>query len=332
MYIISSYPIAVLFCILSMICWGSWANTQKATTNNWRFELYNWDYVIGLLFSSFLLAVSLGNFGDGGRSFWVDIQQANYDSIKNALLGGILFNVANILLVAAIAFVGMSVAFSVGMGLAMVLGVAVNYLELPTGNAILLFSGVGLILIAMLLNTIAYRKTRAENTELITAKGLILTLGSGLIMGLFYKYVINSIFPNFDKPLEGKLSPYTAVFIFAVGVFLSNCIFNTLLMRKPFEGEPISYSSYFKGKSKNHLMGLLGGAIWTVGMLSSVLASSKAGAAISYGLSSGATIVAAIWGIWVWKEFKGAPKEVFRILYIMIICFTIGLILIVSAK
>jgi len=151
MYIISSYPIAVLFCIISMICWGSWANTQKATTNNWRFELYNWDYVIGLLFSAFLLAITFGDFGEGGRGFWVDIQQANYESIKNALWGGLLFNLGNILLVAAIAFVGMSVAFSVGMGFAMVLGVTINYLELPTGNPILLFSGVGLILIAMIL-------------------------------------------------------------------------------------------------------------------------------------------------------------------------------------
>ncbi|TRW97962.1 GRP family sugar transporter [Flavobacterium gawalongense] len=332
MFIISSYPMAVLFCILSMFCWGSWANTQKATTDNWRFELYNWDYVIGLMLSAFLLAVTLGSFGDGGRNFWVDIQQADYDSTKNALLGGVLFNAANILLVAAIAIVGMSVAFSVGMGFAMVLGVTINYLELPIGNATLLFLGVGLILIAMILNTIAYKKTIRTNTTLVSSKGLMLTLGSGLIMGLFYKYVINSVFPNFDQPLVGKLSPYTAVFIFSIGVFISNCLFNTLLMIKPIEGAPISYSSYFKGKSKNHLMGLLGGTIWCVGMLFSVLASSKAGAAISYGLSSGATIVAAIWGICIWKEFKAAPKEVSRILALMIICFIVGLVLIVMAK
>jgi glucose uptake protein len=315
-----------------MFCWGSWANTQKATTDSWRFELYNWDYVMGLMISAFLLAITLGSFGDEGRNFWDDVQQADYDSTKSALIGGIFFNAANILLVAAIELVGMSVAFSVGMGFAMILGVTINYLELPIGNVTLLFLGVGMILIAMILNTIAYKKADGTNTILVSYKGLILTLGSGLIMGLFYKYVIRSMFLDFNQPLAGKLSPYTAVFIFSVGVFLSNCLFNTLLMIKPLEGTPISYSSYFKGKSKNHLMGLLGGTIWCIGMLSSVLASSKAGAAIAYGLSSGATIVAAIWGIWIWKEFKGAPKVVSRILTIMIFCFIAGLVLIVMAK
>jgi glucose uptake protein len=218
------------------------------------------------------------------------------------------------------------------MGFAMVLGVTVNYLELPIGNATLLFLGIALILMAMILNAIAYTKTIGTNAILVSTKGLVLTLGSGLIMGLFYKYVINSMFLDFDHPLAGKLSPYTAVFIFSIGVFLSNCLFNTLLMMKPLDGVPISYSSYFKGESKNHLMGLLGGTIWCVGMLSSVLASSKAGAAIAYGLSSGATIVAAIWGICIWKEFKGAPKVVSRILAIMIIFFIVGLVLIVMAK
>jgi len=331
MFFITEYPTAVFFCIITMFCWGSWANTQKATTDDWRFEFYNWDYVIGLLLGALLLAFTLGSYGDEGRSFLLDIQQANFDNIKSAFFGGVLFNAANILLVAAIAIVGMSVAFSVGMGFALVLGVLVNYLEQPNGNAVLLFSGIGLILMAMILNTSAYKKTNTD-TKSISTKGLFLSLSSGLIMGFFYKYVVDSMFLDFYQPQVGKLSPYTAVVVFSAGVFMSNCLFNTLLMAKPFVGSSVSYFDYFRGKLKNHFMGLLGGFIWCLGMLFSVIASNKAGAAISYGLSSGATVVATIWGVFIWKEFKGTPKNTSIILTIMMICYIIGLGLIVMAK
>ncbi|MEP0131809.1 MAG: GRP family sugar transporter [Eudoraea sp.] len=331
MFIIESYPIAVFFCIITMLAWGSWANTQKLASPDWRFELFYWDYVFGIVVFSLLLALTAGSSGDAGRPFLEDLAQASSENLGSAFLGGILFNAANILLVAAITIAGMSVAFPVGIGLALVIGVVVNYLDIPVGNPTMLFGGVGLIVIAMLLNANAYKKLSVSQDKVPT-KGLVLAIIAGLLMGFFYKYVANSMFPEFTNPIDGKLSPYTAVFIFAIGILASNFIFNTLLMKKPFEGEPVSFKDYFAGGSKNHLMGFLGGAIWCVGMSFSILASDKAGPAISYGLGQGATVVAALWGIFVWKEFKGAPKGVPTLLNIMLLVYIIGLTLIVMAR
>lgn len=331
MYIIETYPLAVFFCVITMICWGSWANTQKLAAGSWRFELFYWDYVIGILFLSLLFAFTLGSLGDGGRSFIEDLAQADKANIGSAIWGGVLFNAANILLVAAIAIAGMSVAFPVGIGLALVVGVIVNYLDAPVGNVTYMFAGVGLVTLAILLNANAYRKL-STTTGGVSTKGLGLSVVAGLLMGFFYKYVANAMFPDFNQPIAGKLSPYTAVVFFAIGIFLSNIIFNTLLMRRPFVGTPVSYADYFKGKLKTHLVGVLGGIIWCIGMSFSIIASDKAGPAISYGLGQGATVVAAIWGIYIWKEFKDAPKSVNNLLNIMLICYLIGLALLIFAR
>lgn len=331
MFIIETYPIAVFFCIITMLCWGSWANTQKLAASTWRFELFYWDYVIGIVLLSGLFALTMGSMGEAGRSFIPDLQQADSQNIGSAILGGVLFNAANILLVAAIAIAGMSVAFPVGIGLALVIGVIVNYLDAPVGDSTTLFGGVALIVVAILLNAIAYRKL-ASGTGTVSSKGLILSVVAGCLMGLFYKYVANAMFPDFSQPIAGKLSPYTAVFLFTIGVLASNFLFNTALMYKPFTGTPVSYADYFKGNFKTHLTGVLGGVIWCIGMSFSIIASDKAGPAISYGLGQGATIVAALWGIYIWKEFKDAPKDVPRILNIMLLCYVVGLALIIAAR
>ncbi len=331
MFIIESYTTAILFCVITMLCWGSWANTQKLASGNWRFELFYWDYVIGILLLSLIFASTFGSNGSGGRSFLVDVAQADNSSIFSAILGGIIFNAANILLVAAISIAGMAVAFPVGIGLALVIGVVVNYIDSPYGNAALIFGGVALIVIAILLNANAYRKMKSVSAG-TSSRGLWLSIIAGVLMGFFYKYVAAAMFPDFDVPLAGKLSPYTAVVFFSVGILLSNFLFNTLLMRKPFVGAPVSYSDYFKGGVKNHITGILGGGIWCVGMSFSIIASGKAGPAISYGLGQGATVVAAIWGIYIWKEFKTAPKGTSNILYVMLLLYVVGLALIIAAR
>jgi glucose uptake protein len=331
MFIVQDYSTAVFFCVITMFCWGSWANTQKLASTTWRFELFYWDYVLGIVLFSTLLAFSLGSIGDGGRSFVEDVRQANGENIFSALLGGMIFNAANILLVAAIAIAGMSVAFPVGIGLALVIGVVVNYILAPVGNEMLLFGGVAFIVLAIILNAGAYKRMMS-GTQGISTKGLLLSIISGSLMGLFYKYVAASMFPDFDIPLPGKLSPYTAVFFFSLGIFLSNFVFNSLLMRFPFTGGTVSYSDYFKGSAKSHLMGILGGVIWCMGMAFSILASGEAGPAISYGLGQGATVIAALWGIYIWKEFRNAPKGTDIILHIMLVCFAIGLGMIIMAR
>ncbi|HEV7351446.1 GRP family sugar transporter [Telluribacter sp.] len=330
MFIVETYTTAVLFCIVTMLCWGSWANTQKLAAGHWRFELFYWDYVLGILLLSLLFAFTLGSTGEGGRSFIPDVQQADWSNIGSAVWGGVLFNAANILLVAAIAIAGMSVAFPVGIGLALVVGVIVNYLAQPLGNALLLFGGVALVAAAILLNATAYRKL-ASNTQVVSTKGLVLSVVAGLLMGFFYKYVAQAMFPDFTQPEAGKLSPYTAVVFFALGILLSNFLFNTLLMYRPFVGEPVSYADYFRGTSRSHLTGVAGGVIWSIGMSLNIIASGEAGPAISYGLGQGATVVAALWGIYIWKEFKNAPAGTSTLLNLMLLCYLIGLALIIAA-
>ncbi|MFM1878141.1 MAG: putative sugar permease [Bacteroidota bacterium] len=331
MFVIEQYAIAVLFCILTMLAWGSWANTQKLASPGWRFELYYWDYVFGVLIFALVLALTAGNTGTSGRPFTEDLAQASIENLGLAFLGGVLFNAANILLVAAITLAGMSVAFPVGIGLALVIGVIVNYLESPVGQAGVLFIGVALVAFAIILNAIAYKRLSKVRNK-VPGKGLILAILAGGLMGLFYSYVAQSMFPEFTNPLPGKLSPYTAIVVFSLGVLGSNLLFNTLLMRLPLEGNRLVFRDYFKGSVRDHGMGLLGGAIWCLGMSFSILASDKAGPAISYGLGQGATVVAALWGIYIWKEFKGSSNSVHRLLYAMLTLYLLGLSLIVLAR
>ena len=331
MFILDSYPMAVLFCVITMICWGSWANTQKLAAGSWRFELFYWDYVIGILLFTLLLAFTLGSNGTAGRPFLDDLAQAEHSNLHYAMLGGVIFNAANILLVAAIAIAGMSVAFPVGIGIALVLGVVVNYADNPQGNALLLFAGVALIALAILLNAKAYR-AMASGKNTTSSKGLILSIVAGLLMGFFYRFVALSMFTDFNVPEAGKLSPYTALVFFALGILLSNLLFNTFIMRKPFSGTPVAFSAYFRGSLKDHLTGILGGAIWCLGMSFSIIASGKAGAAISYGLGQGATVVAALWGIYIWKEFKDAPAGTSKLLNLMLLLYVVGIALIIYAR
>jgi glucose uptake protein len=330
MFIIENYSTAVIFCIITMICWGSWANSQKLAANTWRFELFYWDYVLGILIVSIIFALTLGSFGNSGRSFLNDIRQADLKNILSAMFGGIIFNAANILLVAAIAVAGMAVAFPVGIGLALAIGVLVNYIHDPVGNQYIIFSGVTLIVIAIILNAGAYRKMQSGKKGAST-KGLLLAVFAGVLMGFFYKYVAVTMFPDFKVPEVGKLSPYTAVVFFATGILISNFLFNTLLMKKPFVGMPVTFTDYFKGGAKNHITGIIGGAIWCVGMSFNIIASGKAGPAISYGLGQGATVIAALWGIFIWKEFRNAPAGTTARLNAMLIFYLAGLGLLVFA-
>ncbi|HXH66894.1 MAG TPA: hypothetical protein VNI81_06805, partial [Candidatus Limnocylindrales bacterium] len=261
MFVLNSYAWAVVFCVITMFCWGSWANTQKLAKKGWRFELFYWDYTIGVLLLTLALGLTLGSNGAAGRGFVTDLQQASPASIQSALIGGAIFNLANILLVAAIDIAGMSVAFPVGIGLALVLGVFVNYLEHPSGNAMLLFGGVLLVVLAIILDAVAYRKLPGGSAG-VSTKGLILSLACGVTMGFFYRFVAAAMYPDFAAPQPGKLGPYAAVFVFAIGIFLSNFILGTFIMKKPFVGAPVSFADYFKGGLGTHLTGILGGIIW----------------------------------------------------------------------
>lgn len=333
MFIVESYGVAVLLCVITMICWGSWGNTQKLASNKWRYELFYWDYTIGMWVFSILMAFTLGSFGDSGRGFLADLQQAGGNHLLSALTGGVIFNASNILLAASVSMAGMAVAFPLGVGLALVLGVFINYFSAPKGDPWMLFLGVGLIVMAIVLNGLAAnKKAGSPDASRKAKKGIILAASAGILMSFFYRFVASAMdLENFEAPTAGMITPYTAFVLFSIGVLLSNLVFNTWVMKKPFDGEPVSYKAYFKGSLSTHMVGILGGVIWGLGSLMSYIAAGKAGAAISYALGQGAPMIAALWGIVVWKEFKNAPRSVTKLLAVMFLFFLTGLGLIVYA-
>lgn len=335
MFTVNNYALAVIFCFITMICWGSWGNTQKLVSKNWRYELFYWDYVIGMVLFTLLLGFTMGSFGSEGRSFCADLSQASWSAIGWVILGGVIFNASNILLSASISLAGMAVAFPLGVGLALVLGVIVNYIGVPSGNPWLLFGGVALVVVAIICNGMAsgkMPKTADSDGTDTRKKGIIIALIAGVLMSLFYRFVVMGMdINNFADPAPGMLTPYGAIFIFSIGVLLSNFVFNTLAMRFPFTGAPVSYSAYFKGSFPTHLCGMLGGAIWGLGTAFSYIASGEAGPAVSYALGQGAPMIAAIWGVFIWKEFKGAPAVVNKLLAAMFVLFILGLACIVWA-
>lgn len=331
MFIIEDYSVAVIFCFITMLCWGSWGNTQKLASKSWRYELFYWDYVIGIMILSLLFAFTLGSMGEGGRSFAEDLMQADTTNIGSAFLGGVVFNAANILLSTAIAIAGMSVAFPVGIGIALVLGVLVNYSGSQKGDPMLLFLGVALITVAIIFNAFAYKKA-SSGTQKVSTKGLVVSIIAGVLMSFFYRFIAASMdLDDFRNPAAGMMTPYTAVVIFSMGILISNFIFNSILLKRPISGEPTSYTEYFNGSFKTHLVGVLGGLIWGVGNSFNLIAAGKAGVAVSYGLGQGATLVAALWGVFIWKEFKGSSKSVSVLLGVMFVLFISGIILIIKA-
>lgn len=332
MFIVQNYGAAVFFCIITMLCWGSWANTQKLAGKTWRFELFYWDYVIGIVLFSVIAAFTLGSMGDKGRSFMDDLQQASQGNIISALVGGVIFNAANILFSAAIAIAGMAVAFPVGIGLALVLGVLVNYYASQKGSPVYLFTGVALVVIAIIINAIAYRRASSAGSQKVSGKGIAISLIAGVLMSFFYRFIAAAMdLDNFESPAAGKMTPYTAVFVFSIGILLSNFIFNTILMKKPIQGQPTSYAAYFKGRFGTHMVGVLGGIIWGIGNSLNLIAAGKAGAAISYGLGQGATLVAALWGVFIWKEFKQSPKGTDGLITAMFLFFVAGIAMVIYA-
>ena len=289
------------------------------------------EYTLGVLLITGILGLTLGSAGTEGRPFAADLAQASAESVTSALLGGAIFNLANILLVAAIEIAGMAVAFPVGIGLALVIGVVVNYLAAPVGNVTVLLAGVVLVTLAIALDAVAYRRLLGSSVG-VSTKGLILSVTCGVLMGMFYRFVAAAMYTDPLHAEAGKLGPYAAVFIFAWGIFLSSFIWNTIAMKQPVAGAPVSFADYFAGTARAHLTGIAGGLIWGLGMSLNLIASGRAGFAISYGLGQGATMIAAFWGVFVWKEFSGAPSGTPKLLAAMFACFLAGLALIVLAR
>ncbi len=373
MFLPSTYIAALLLSLLSMVCWGSWANTQKLT-GKWRFELFYFDYAFGVLLCAVIAAATFGSLHSQELTVMDTLALTAKRKMAWAFAGGVVFNLANMLLVAAISLSGLSVAFPIGIGLALVIGVGWNYWLNPQGNPTLLFGGAGLVAVAIVVDAIAYRWHNAKKAKLqpssrgeITpiagvaaapkvshrespsrrgsshrsapkapagppsaAKGIVISLISGVLMGSFYPLV------QIARSGEDGIQPYADALLFSIGVFLSTFLFNFFFMMMPVHGEPVSVPEYFRGNLKQHLLGVAGGLIWCTGAISNFVASStppsvQVGPAVSYAIGQGATLVSALWGLLVWKEFAGATPRVRTMLALMLILFVVGLGLVAIA-
>jgi len=320
MYQPEVYAVALLFMIISMLCWGSWANTMKLSPG-YAFQLFYWDYVIGIALGSLVWGFTLGNWGGGDLSFLRNILQADSRHMLFAIAAGAVFNVANLLLVAAIDIAGLAVAFPVGIGLALVVGVLLNYLIAPKGHPGLLFGGMALVVLAIILDALAYRRRESERRS-VSLRGIWISVACGVLMGSFYPLVTKAV-------TEGhSLGPYSVALFFALGVALCALPVNYLFMKKPLNGAPpVDMSQYFAAKATWHFWGVIGGFIWCTGTVFNFVAShaQMVGPAVSYAIGQGATMVSALWGVFIWKEFANAPLASRRLIPAMFVFFLLGL-------
>ncbi len=323
MFIPQTYQAALLLMFLSMICWGSWANTLKLAPG-FRFQLFYWDYVLGLAAGAILWGLTAGSAGRTGLPFLTDIRQTSLSPILWAAAGGAIFNIANLLLVAAIDVTGLAVAFPVGIGLALIVGAVSSYLVRPAANPILLFGGVALVIIAILFDAAAYRR-REQSAKAATTRGIVLSLVAGLLMGSFYPLVAHAM----SAPESGlSPGPYATALFFAIGVLLSTIPANLALMARPLDGKPpVSLSGYWSAPIGWHAAGWIGGAIWATGAIANFVASQThfVGPAVSYSIGQGATMVSAFWGVFIWREFAGSPPGAKLLLFFMFVFFLLGL-------
>jgi glucose uptake protein len=325
MFIPTVYAVALSMIVVSMIAWGSWANALKLC-EGWRFELLYWDYVWGILLMALILGFTLGSTAPGGPdSFIQNLRAADGHHILLAFLAGIVFNIGNILVVAAIAIAGMAVAFPIGIGLALVIGSVLNYIITPKGNPLMLFGGIALVCVAIVLDALAYRRHASNQT--VSIKGIVVSVLGGVGIGLFYPLIAKAI------KGENHLGPYTVAFVFGIGTLISTVPLNYVLMRRPVSGPPVSARDYFRGSGAWHFWGILGGMFWGVGTIFNFVASyaQMVGPAASYALGQGSTMVGTIWGVFVWKEFKGADAATKRLLALMFAFFIIGLVCVALA-
>jgi glucose uptake protein len=302
MFVPETHGLALLLMLLCMTCWGSWANCFKLA-GDVRFELFYWDYALGIFVMAVLLALTLGSWYGGEEAFFANLARATGPRIGLAMAGGAIFNLANILLVGAIAIAGMSIAFPVSIGTALVLGTILTFVVDRTGNPALLFGGVALAIVAVVADALAYRELARGGVK-VTRRGLTISIVAGLLMGSWSPLTAASMSAG-----PGQLTPYSSTVFFTLAALVSTFFFNVYFMQKPLMGEPVSLEGYSKGSPGWHVWGLVGGFVWSIGTASNLLAGRTAGFAVSYAMGQAAPMVAALWGVLAWKEFQGASSK-----------------------
>ena len=322
MFLPHGFATALAMTIASTLCWGSWANTYKLT-RGYRFELFYWDYAIGIVVVSLLWALTLGSAG-GGQPFLANVAAADRSNVAWAIVGGVIFNAANLLLVAGIDMAGLAIAFPVAIGIALVVGVVLSYAIEPRGNPVVLAAGVALALVAVLFDGRAY-SALTQGGSAVSRKSLVVCVVSGLLMGSFAPFVTRALTSGH------ALGPYSIAVFFTLGALLSCFVVNVYFMRRPLVGEPVDVSGFFAARPADHLLGLLGGFVWGTGTVFNFVAASFVGVAISYAIGQAAPMVAAVWGIAVWREFRGAPPRAWMNIALMFACYAAALVVLASA-
>jgi glucose uptake protein len=319
-----SLTIALIMMITSAVCWGSWANTFKGV-KNYRFELFYWDYALGIFLISLILAFTMGSTSHDANSFLKNVHSADGSNILYTMVGGAIFNLANLLLVAAIDMAGLAIAFPVSIGIALVVGVVSSYVLQPKGDLMLLAIGVACAVFAVIMDGKAYGSL-AIGGRTVSSKSIVTSIVSGVLMGLWAPFVARGM--THGNPL----GPYSIAVFLTLGALLSCLIWNVYFMKKPLVGEPVDFSGYFKGPASGHILGLLGGVIWGTGMVFNLIAASFTGVAISYAIGQSAPMVAALWGIFAWKEFAGANSRAKTYLVFMFIFYCVAILLVARAN
>jgi glucose uptake protein len=316
--VVTSTAAALALMLLSMTCWGSWANTYKLA-GTVRFELFYWDYAIGLA----LTAIALAFYSDGA-ALLPELRAATSTALWEAVAAGVVFNLANLLLVAAIALAGLAVAFPLGIGTALIVGTALTFLVDRKGTPGYIVVGVALAVIAIVACATAYRRQAGGLT--VTRKGVIICLVSGILMACWAPLAAASM-----RGGPGGLSTFSSLAVFAVGALLSTIPFNLYFMRRPLSGEPVALRAYGSGGARWHLLGLLGGVIWTVGTAANLVAGHATGFAVSYAIGQSAPLVASLWGIFVWREFSPITGAVARPLIAMYVFYAAAILVLSRA-
>lgn len=315
---------ALLMIVISAACWGSWANTFKGV-KNYRFELFYWDYAIGIFLATLVYALTLGSTNNGPASFLNNVHCADASNIGWALVAGVIFNLANLLLVAAIDMAGLSIAFPVAIGIALVVGVVLSYVQQQRGYLPLLAIGVVCAVLAIILDGKAYGELGGKNKE-ISRKSIAVCIVSGVLMGLWAPFSTRAL--THGNPL----GPYSVAVFLTGGALLSCFLWNIYFMKHPLVGEPVAFSGWFSGPVSGHALGFVGGAIWATGTVFNLVAASYTGVAISYAIGQSAPMVAALWGILVWREFAGANKRAQAYLAMMFVFYLLAILLIARAN
>jgi len=303
--------------IISMVCWGSWPNFLKGLPG-WRLEYFYFDYSLGFVLAVVVFGMTLGSTGaDGEPAFFSRLWNASHHEILLALVGGFLWNLGNILLLNSIMMAGLAVAFPVAAVPAIVIGIGTSYYLQPIGNPLVLTLSVVLLLVAGQVTAAAYRRLN-PSTGSGKRKGIGTALASGLLIGTFPPFV--------TAAMSGAraLDSYTVSMTFMLGALVASVILLPLFIKYPLIGEAGTLSGYLDGKAATHALGLLAGFVWCGGTVFNFISAGMVGIAISVGIGSGAPAVGALWGILVWKEFKGSSTGARMLIGLAVALYVVG--------